>query len=157
MAVGTVSGVDPADNWQLIASNTPSAAATSTFSSISGYRKLMLVFKYTTSAAGCMIVRFNGDSTNGNYASYQSFYTNGANYSQTYINLGVYGYTSQVRTGYIEINNVDKSMPHPINGTAWEGSISGLYFDPNPITSIVLSGEGGGNISGTFYLYGIAA
>ena len=70
MAVGTVSGTNPDDAWQLITTNTPSAAASSTFSSISGYKKLMLVFnKYTTSAAGPANVRFNSDSTNGNNGS----------------------------------------------------------------------------------------
>lgn len=158
MAVGTVSGLNPDETWQLIATNTPSAASTSTFSSISGYKKLILVFsKYTTSVAGPIIVRFNSDSTNGNYSAYQSFYPNSADYATGYINLGVYAYTTQVRTGYLEINNVDKSLPHPCNGMSMEGAIYGFYVDPNPITSITLAGEGGGTISGTFYLYGIAA
>lgn len=158
MAVGTVSGIEPDDNWQLIATNTPSASASSTFSSISGYKKLMLVFKsYTTSATGPARLSFNSDTTAGNYSSVADWGTYGTAAENTFIILGSYAYTSQIRTGYVVINNVDKSLPHTVDGTAFDATIlSGIYTIPNPITSLTITGPGG-TITGTFYLYGIAA
>jgi hypothetical protein len=81
MAVGTVSGVDQADNWQLIATNTPSAASTSSFTSISGYKQLRIVYKLTSTANGVYgyYLQFNSDSTMGNYGSVMSLFTTNQN------------------------------------------------------------------------------
>jgi hypothetical protein len=107
MAVGTISGIEPDDNWQLIATNTPSAAASTAFSSVSGYKKLILVYKgYTTSVAGPARLSFNSDTTAGNYSSVADWGTYGTAAENTFIGLGSYGYTSQIRTGYVVINNV---------------------------------------------------
>jgi hypothetical protein len=156
MATSNVSAIDN-DVWQLIATNTPSTASTSTFSSISGYKKLMLTFKnYTTSVSGPVQVRFNSDSTIGNTVSYANWYSNGGNYSETSIILGVYAYTSTVRHGYIVVDNVNQSAPHIVDGQAYDGYIRGAYLPADPITSIVISPQNGGTFSGTFLLYGIA-
>ena len=158
MAVGTVSGIEPDDNWQLIATNTPSAAASSIFSSVSGYKKLMLVYKnYTTSASGPARLSFNSDTTAGNYVSNADWGTYGVSAENVHIGLGSYAYTSQIRSGYVIINNVDKSLPHTVDGAAFDATIiSGIYVIANPITSLTITGPGG-TITGTFYLYGIAA
>jgi hypothetical protein len=158
MAVGTVSGLNLDEEFQLIATNTPSAAASTSFSSISGYKKLMLVFKnYTTSVAGGARLSFNGDTTSGNYSSNAWWGESAQNDSLSFIILGANPYSSQVRTGYVIIENVNKSTPHPVNGTAYDASIiAAFYVEANPITSVTVTGPGG-TITGTFSLYGIAA
>jgi hypothetical protein len=158
MAVGTVSGLNLDEEWQLIATNTPSAAASTAFSSISGYKKLMLAFKgVTTSVGGPLRMSFNGDTTANNYASTAFWGSNGQEGSQNWIVLGVYAYTTQQRGGYAVIENVNKSMVHPVSGAAMDTfTLDGVYLIQDPITSVTVTGPGG-TLTGTFYLYGIAA
>jgi hypothetical protein len=158
MAVGTVSGLNLDEEWQLITTNTPSAAASTTFSSISGYKKLMLVFKsYTTSVASGARMSFNGDTTNGNYSSNADWGVSGLDNGMAFIHLGGYPYSTQDRTGYAIIESVNKSIPHLVYGSSFDAiTLGGIYIDPNPITSVTITGAGG-TITGTFYLYGIAA
>ena len=74
--------VSTSDTWTLIATNTPSAASSSSFTSISGYKKLMVTWQLT-GVTGYLGARFNNDTTSGNhvgstdmFASYgERFYT----------------------------------------------------------------------------------
>jgi hypothetical protein len=159
MAVGTVSGIAPEDNWQLITTNTPSGASSFTFSSISGYKKLMLMFQaYTTSVAGPARLSFNGDTTTDNYFSTADWGTNGIEGSRNWVVLGgYYNYTTQTRSGYLVIENVNESKEHIFKGTASDAfTLDGVYFVTSPITSLTITGPGG-TLSGTFKLFGIAA
>jgi hypothetical protein len=158
MAVGTVSGSNLDEEWQLIATNTPSGAANFTVSSISGYKKLMLVFRaYTTSVAAPARLTFNADSTTDNYFSTADWAPNGYDISRNFIFLGLYSYTTQTRSGYIVIENVNKSMEHIVKGTATDAfTVDGAYLVADPITSLTVAAPGG-TFSGTFKLYGIAA
>jgi hypothetical protein len=157
MAVGTVSTVEQ-DNWQLIATNSPSAASSSTFSSVAGYKKLMLVFKnMTTSVGGSMRLSFNSDTTAHNYMSNTFWGPNGQDYASSYILLGTYPYTTQPRGGYAVIENVNQSMPHTVNGASFDAfTIAAAYLVADPITSVTITGPGG-TLTGTLSLYGIAA
>ena len=118
----------------------------------------MFAFKgVTTSASGTLKMYFNGDTTANNYESNTFWGGNGSNYAQDVIILGVYAYTTQQRGGYAIIENVNKSIIHPVNGNAMDAMIlNGAYLIQDPITSLTVIGTGG-TITGTFYLYGIAA
>jgi hypothetical protein len=162
MAVGTVSGVDPVDNWQLIASGTPtSASSTYSFTSISGYKTLMIAFKKVgTNAVNNLIVRFNGDSTDRNYNSIANGYDVTGQYSTTGIALT--GYLDTSHSGYTVINNASSTT---IFKTVQEGAAyvtntyGGIWLNnTDAISSAVISTTTSTfNGTGTFYLYGIAA
>lgn len=158
MAVGTVSSLEQ-DNWQLIATNTPSAAASSTFSTISGYKKLMLAFSLTQSANDRLWVRFNSDTTAGNYGGTAQMYSNYASWGNSESNIPIIGYTAEgsvPSVGQVTIENVNLSIPKIISGAGSKASILGGVYLGSAITSILVS-PSSGNITGTIYLYGIAA
>lgn len=160
MAVGTVSGIDQEDNWQLIATNTPSAVATTTFSSISGYKKLMVAYKLTgmpDSTSGYLYLRFNGDSTAGNYGSNAWMQTTYQARNNDRITL-TGGFADAVQAGYVIVNNTNGTIPKTINeGASMSGFIvKGVYIG-NAVTSVELAITGSNSFSGTVYLYGIAA
>lgn len=152
MAVSNVSTID-SENWQLIATNTPAGTSTSsTFSSLSGYRKYMVVWSGISLASSeDFYARFNGST---------SFYGAGAwygtNCSMHYSWIPLIGtYVSNVRAGYFVVEDADKAIPHRVNGAGSSAiSITGMHADLAAITSIALIS--GANITGTIYLYGIA-
>lgn len=158
MAVGTVSGV--ADEvWQLIGTNTPSAATSSVFSSISGYKKLMLVFTGNRSAADYFWLRFNGDSTAANYGGASQMYATYANWDAGAGFIPFIGYRDDstiatVACAVIDYVNVDTPKLMQITGTRTSVG-SGVYLG-NAITSITV-GVSSGTFTGTLKLYGIAA
>lgn len=160
MAVGTVSGVDPADNWQLIATNTPSAASVSSFTSLSGYKKFWLVYKnVTTSISSQLALRFNSDSTSGNYGG-DSFW------ASTYVESWVQDARIVAVSGssfYGGSVIIDNSLPaiHTITvNPSYYNTVGGGVWMPTTatdITQIDFRTTAGGTLSGTIYLYGIAA
>jgi hypothetical protein len=161
MAVGTVSGIND-DVWQLIASTPLSSLSTYTFSSISGYKKLRLAFRGKTSVSGANhIVRFNGNTTSGDYFGYQEWIPLGAtstNYTTDKITMGIANYSTQPTAGYLNISDANQSVPHIIDGGQYDGvQIQGMFFDTNPITSVTFSASASTWNAGTLYLYGIAA
>lgn len=166
MAVGTVSG-STSDNWQLIATNTPSAASSSTFSSISGYKTLMLVYSGTFTASGNgtnteFRLTFNSDTTLANYGGAQVLWQGLGTYNGTNAYIPFIGYQENLSstTGAIVqygiINNANSNIPKIIElGGSRTTAATGIYIG-NAITSITLA-PGTGTITGNFYLYGIAA
>ena len=112
MAVGTVSGVSD-DVWQLIATNTASAVTTSTFSSISGYKKLMMVFTGNRSAADGFWMRFNSDTTVANYGGSSILWSTLGSWSAGDSIIPLIGYsndastTATVAVAIIDYANVD--------------------------------------------------
>ena len=156
MAVGTVSGVDPSENWQLIATNTPSASATSSFTSISGYKKLMVVMKNLTSGGnGQLYLQFNSDTTSGNYAGVSQL--DSTYCFQTISTIPFTAYNTTNHSGYLIIEDVDKSFPHVTTGGGYTTAmVNAIWFGATPITQIDIKLTSS-SMTGTIYLYGIAA
>jgi hypothetical protein len=152
MATGTVSSVS-GDNWQLISSVTPTNGATSvTFSSIAGYKTIMVALTgIVSSASEALFLQFNGDNTAGDY-----FHTS------TGVQLG-----RTVTTGaggrMAIIYDVDKSAPHKVetqaSGTADATTAFNFWTVASPVTSIacVFVTSATFTAAGTIALYGIAA
>lgn len=155
MAVGTVSGIDPQDNWQLITSTTITSGQTSqTYSSLSGYKHLLLTARSVIGTAGELIaVRPNNDTSSGNYV------LNGTG-RMSYFQFAYYFDGSTATAGAFEIKNIDKALPHEVwyssaNTNAAQGKQ--YWVKPEVITSLNLSATGGSWTSGTIELYGIPA
>ena len=152
MAVGTVSGVNLDEQWQLI--STVAASGTSiTFSSLTGYKHLWIAGTSITKSAGTpVLVRPNNDNTVGDYAWSQS-----GNDSRFYVGNNSAG----SHAVSFKIYNIDQSVPHKIETVNDGGYDSNgeAYVNPVPITSIVVGTWDGVTTftGGTFYLFGIAA
>jgi hypothetical protein len=158
MAVGTVSSSVVDNPWQLIATNTPTATTSSAFTSIAGYKKLMVVWKaLTTGTAVELYLRVNSNSTAGNYASRSSTYGQGDIESNSLIALN--GYSRAQNTGMIVIENANQSTPHQISDFANQTSYTfyGAILLAEPITRIDISNNGSNFSSGTIELWGVAA
>ncbi len=166
MAVGTVSGINPDDAWQLISSGTPTAASTSfSFSSIStAYKALMITFKSIAITSGDvnLYARFNSDSTNGNYSGMANGYTNTGYYTTSGIPLTGYAGNVGELNGYIIIRNSNSTSTLK---TVTEGAsfVTNKYScvwmnASDAISSIAISPSASSfSGSGTFTLYGIPA
>ena len=164
MATGTVSSI-AGDNWQTITTVTPTTGTTATFSSIAGYKTLMLAWSgVNLGTNGNLSITFNGSSTG--YASLTQ--VNGQNdYSYTKIELEnpTYGAGTTNHTGYINITNPLATAPKITNSLA--GSTGGgtvvlgnaMWNNTAAITSIVVTSTTAfsGTNTGTFTLYGIAS
>jgi len=157
MAVGTVSGVNPDETWQLISSVTASGASV-TFSSVSGYKTLLLTGKAITKTAGdTPVIRLNGDTSATATGSYAALYNAGV------INYFIAnGSASNTQAFAFAIYNANQSVPHRVDagyaGAGQNGGQNLYYVDPTPITSISLMLDNGPTFTGgTVYLYGIAA
>ena len=158
MAVGTVSSSVVDDPWQLIATNTPTGTTTSTFSSISGYKKLMVVWKaLTTGSAVELYLRVNNDSTSGNYATRNANYGNGDIAANNLIALN--GYSKASNSGLIVIENANQSTPHQISDFADDSTYTffGAILLADPITRIDITNNGSNFSSGSIQLWGVAA
>ena len=158
MAVGTVSGASD-DVWQLITTSSPSAVTTSTFSSISGYKKLMLTFSGNRSAADYFWLQFNSDTTVANYGgSSQMYYTYGS-WSAGSAYIPFLGYTADSTGATVScaiIDYVNADSPKLIETTGSRTTVGGGIYLGNAITSITV-GASSGTFTGTLKLYGIAA
>jgi hypothetical protein len=158
MAVGTVTGLESSDNWQLIATNTVTSGSTTSFTNISGYRKLMVTFKgVTLNSSNWLYLRFNSDSTSTNYGSTTGLYTsNGGNRSSDSIILT--GLADTGMTGYAVFNSTDKTTPKFLEdaGGSALGYSNGIYLGTSAITAVEVF-SGAGFTAGSIALYGIAA
>jgi hypothetical protein len=152
MATGTVSSVT-GDVWQLIASNTPTTSPTQIdFSSISGYKTIMVVFKQVNTGASATIAfTCNNDTNTGDYA--------GGNTTGTETSIRVISNSAGVRGGMAIIYDVDKSVPHSVwvAGDDATRSVNQGYLEANPITTISATAGGQAFTAGTISLYGIAS
>jgi hypothetical protein len=152
MAVGTVSGISPEDNWQLISSVTPSGTS-HTFSSLTGYKHLWVIGKgITKSGADYIGMRPNNDTTAGNYGLGWASGT-----SQTSL---IANTTAAAQGVSAKIYNIDQAIPHKIDGTydANQWSPADAYVNPVVITSLVIHCYTTGSFTGgTLSLYGIPA
>jgi hypothetical protein len=160
MAVGTVSGVNLDEQWQLIATNTPSAASSSSFTSISGYKKFWLVYKNMSNSTNSeYYLRFNSDSTAGNYAGTTLWYSTYVEADNTLVRLTAINTTATNVGGSAVIDNSFKDV-HRVDVDASlyasKGTAIWMPSSPSDITSISF-GSTAGTFTGTIYLYGIAA
>ena len=162
MAVGTVSGINYDDAWQLISSTTASGASV-TFSGLDGlYKELMVTYRSLTTSAVCgLAVRFNGDSTNYNYGATSVWQ---AAYSEpviAYIPLTAYTNYTDHASGYVKIKNTNLAIPHTVEGGGYvANSIDGLYnpSTPSAINSLLVKTTNTATFTaGTIQVWGVAA
>ena len=156
------------DNWVLISSVTPTAAAsTVSFTGISGYRKLMLRpvgLTLQTAGAGASVT-LNGDTgTNYAYAWFGGTTTqdnqqkqNGANIT---FNTGSTG--TSVAGFTLTIDNANTTGIKTFTGFGTVISpviqnLSGVYIGSAAITSVTLTTSTTFAASGTVALYGVAS
>jgi hypothetical protein len=159
MAVGTVSGIEQENNWQLIASNSPTGTTTAaSFTSISGYKRVMVVWKaLRTGANAWLYLKVNNDTTVGNYVSSTTYSNANNNESESLLVLD--GTDRTNHTGMIVIENVDKATPHEVSNfaayqtTQWTQGI----LSSAPITRIDLYNSVSNFSSGTVELWGVAS
>lgn len=158
MAVSNVSTVDQ-DNWQLITTATASTVATVTASGISGCKRLMVVFKLDTFSANAGIsMRFNSDSTSGNYGGMT---ITGTTQTTSDSAAGLMAAVAGSCNGYAIVENANNGYTGPkvissISVTNGYGSII-WQNTADAITSVTVLTNGGQTFSGTVSIYGIAA
>lgn len=150
------------------------SASTVTFGSIPGtYRDLVFVFDGgVTSGNRNLVIAFNSDTTNSNYAAVQMSGTGSAADGTAFLStqtrfLNYYGYMQadlncQIVTQIFDYSATDKHKTylsrssHASNGTS---AVASRWANTNAITSIQLSQDGAVSFASgsTFSLYGIAA
>jgi hypothetical protein len=118
----------------------------------------MVVIKgLTPSAGGVLGLRFNGDSGD-NYASNSWIHTSQYDYSSQGIAFHYYS-TAQTTSGYVKIFDAANTTVPKTTETVgkWTLPTRGIWTDTSAITSISVQNFSSGTISGTIYLYGLAA
>ena len=107
MAVGTVSGISPEDNWQLISSVTASGTS-HTFSSLTGYKHLWVTgVSITKNVSDYVGMRPNNDSTAGDYGLE---WTGG-----TSTTILINHTTAGPSAFSAKIYNIDQAIPHKVD------------------------------------------
>jgi hypothetical protein len=157
MAVGTVSGVSD-DIWQLIDSQSPSAASTVTFSSVSGYKRLMLVWKTTPSVGSFIYMSVNNNTTSNDYTSVVNWQAASLNKTlTTSITLDAQDH-SGLHSGMAVIENVNQTVPHIITNFVNQraDAFYGMVINSAAVTRVDIY-PSTGTFTGTVSIYGIAA
>ena len=157
MAVSNVSTVD-SEVWQLITTNTPSAVTTSSFTGISGYKKLMLTYQIAQAAGDRLYIQFNSDSTLRNYGMTVGLYGS-QNMQRSDSKWYLTSYNDADTAGYIVIADADKTTPKWIEriGGFGSGYGNGVYLGTSAVSTILVTNDGPNNMTGTIKLYGIAS
>lgn len=153
-------------NWTYIATAAPSAAASFTFSSISGYKKLKIFgYGYGSLASTYWLLQFNSDA-GGNYfgsmwgtSIYMSNSVFGLSPSSTYIPV-VAGAQGAAFFNF-EINNANSTQAYKDGyGTtistqtpSYAGTTAGIWKSTSAITSMTVTPQSG-TVTGNFYLMG---
>jgi hypothetical protein len=163
MATGQVSSIT-GDNWQLIATNTPTSGTSTTVSSITGYKRLMIVVKNITmtSATYYSILTFNSDTGN----NYSSLTVNGSlsDNRRNAVTFDISNSATGARSGVLYVENVLGIGAKTFTGTTGNvtngyAQTSGAWINDSAITSVTFTSVAGTNTftAGTFSVYGIAA
>ena len=144
--------VSTSDTWTLIDSRTPTSGTSVSFTSISGYKTLMLAAKnITTSSVSYLIVRLNNDSTAGDYIE-----QSGSGEDNFLV-----GTNDPERAAMIIIYDANQAVPHKIEKSSYQSSTNNnpvFYTDAVAITRVdLISRESHAFTGGTVYLYGITA
>jgi hypothetical protein len=154
--------VSTTDTWTLIQTNTTTSGATSTFSSLSGYKKYMVAWEgITVTGNGNLILTFNGSTSNyfgGVVLPYSG------NYQTSKSGIKLNWTTFLDNSGFISIDNANNGIPKIVRGELlatpadWIEEIRGGWTDTSTITSIVFTTPSTYVFSaGTMRLYGVAA
>ena len=163
MATGSVSALDQ-DTWQLIQTNTTTSGSTSTFSSLSGYKKYILTLEgVTLSTNADAVLTFNSSTSNyyGRAALWgENTYSGPAS---TGIPLNYTTYKTSMNGLYV-IDNVTNGAPRTVKGIYQRGDLAGSvpitidggWLDTSAITSMVITLSTGTFSAGSIKLYGIA-
>jgi len=151
MAVGTVSGANLDEAWQLISSTTASTTSM-TFNGFTGYKHIWIVGNsITKNAATAVRIRPNNDTAVGSYAWSQD---GGA--SSFYVGQN----TATAHSFSFRIYNVDQAVPHRVESVS-DSLYNGYdaYTNPVAITSIIVYPYNGtaSFTGGTISVYGIPA
>ncbi len=151
MAVGTVSGVNLDEQWQLISSVTPSGTSI-TFNNLTGYKHIWIAGSNITKSASTPIgIRPNNDTTVGSYAWQQS-----GNDNKFYVGTT----TAGSHALNFKIYNIDQAAPHKVESVS-DSTYNNYdaYTNPVAITSIVVFTWNGTATftGGTIAAYGIPA
>lgn len=152
MAVGTVSGINLDEQWQLISSVAASGTSI-TFSSLTGYKHIWVTGRnITKDAAQSIGIRPNNDTSVGSYAASAM-----GNDSKFYCGTT----TAGSHALSFRIYNIDQSAPHRVelvNGDDYDSNAD-AYVNPVPITSITLVAWNTTSsfTGGTIAVYGIPA
>jgi hypothetical protein len=167
--IPAASAGNPSDNYQLISSVSASGSSVS-FTSISGYKKLMLRCNALSVSGGnkTWTLRLNADSGyNYDYA----FHYDGS--TPNYRGLTVTGQTTfgfaqtgEILSAFFTMVNTDTTGVKSIEGSFkltdttpvsyTSSDYSGNYYASASISTVTLS-TGTGTLSGTISLYGVAA
>jgi hypothetical protein len=158
MAVGTVSSVSD-DAYQLIATNTTTSGATTTFSGLGAYKKLILAWEGVSMSGGPMLMTFNS-STSSYYGRWYSIVAGVLQIAANGIPLNYNSLNTSI-AGYIVIENTSNNAPKIIRGNTTDtnprdAEIQGSWFTADTITTLTVTSAGTFS-AGTFKLYGIAA
>lgn len=171
--IPAASAGNPSDNWQLI-SSVAGSGATVTFSSISGYKKLMLrgASLATNSAVDATwIIRFNGDT--GAKYDYASSFSNTAvtdNYevgtTTDATSIAFPGGFADAGNLVLTVNNTDTTGIKTVTGAMGgrnsaltsnrTSALVGNYIASASISSVSIN-VSTSTITGTLSLYGVAA
>lgn len=154
MAVGTVSGLSK-ENWQLIATSTPSGVSSVSFTSLSGYDTYIIGWNQLTLASGSALsARFN-DDTGSNYGSTMVYITTNATIAVDKLLLA--SRETNPNTGYVSITNCLRPSPYPktVNDLGgWSlGNGSGVWYG-GAINKISVFTDYN-YTAGTIYLFGV--
>ena len=159
MDTSNVSALDQ-DTYQLIATNTTTSGATSTFSGLSGYKKYIVAFEgVSISASANIVLTFNGSTSNywgGVTLAYSTNFQNGT----SGIKLNWTTFTTG-NNGIISIDNINNGAPKIVKGELVYGNdyicdIRGGWTQADSITSITFTLASGAFSAGSMKLYGIA-
>jgi hypothetical protein len=169
--IPAVSTANPSDNWVSIATATPSAISY-TFSSISGYKKLMLRGVGLNAASDkTWTITFNGDTgAKYDYAFDYSATVQTDKYQVTVAtgatSIGFPNQFSTDGTLVLTVNNTDttgiKTLTGLMGGNLSSGysnktaSVTGNYLASAAITSVTIQ-INSGTMAGTLSLYGVAS
>lgn len=161
MAVGTVSGLNLDDQWALINTTTITSGTTLTFSSLGGYKKLMVTYTgFTQSGSGSALLYLNGTTTYtwGIYIFLQN--VNNQSVAGVPLNYTAFNATNQV--GFVTIDGTTANSPvKKINGLSYsengyQAQIEGAALTNSEVTSLSITSPTAFT-GGTFKIYGIAA
>jgi hypothetical protein len=162
--IPAASAGNPSDNYQLISSVTASGASVS-FTSISGYKKLMLRCNALLSSGGATnrtwTIRLNSDSG----ANYDYAYSANDNVQTGQTSFGFPQSASELYAFFI-FNNTDTTGVKTMQGSFKQTNATpvsyvgvnnvGNYYASASVSTVTLS-IGTGSLSGTISLYGVAA
>ena len=161
------------ETWTLISSSTPTSGTSVNFTSISGYRKLRLIYRnIMTTGDVTLWVRINGVTTGNEYTS--TFLTlNNVFNTELASFIGMSSVSGQgYHTGFLEFPTANQSVLQTFTGygtvysvsggaltnNATRLNINGTFSTPTTITSLSVSnGTFSGSNTGTIYLYGVTA